>query len=249
MTSLELILFLLIAGLGSFVQALSGFALGLMVLGLATLFDLASIAFTAAVISLISLVNGTWVLRREANQIDRRTWFALALPLAPGVLLGLALLNYLDAEAPLLLRRILGGAILLSGLLLAMQPKPLKKPSGALLAALSGFSGGLLGGLFSTSGPPLVLYLYRQPFPIAVIRASLLAVFVFATVVRTALLIAQGQLGTQVIQVSLLCVPVVVLTAHYGARLAPRVPPQQMRRLAFLLLALLGAGLAGMPQP
>jgi hypothetical protein len=62
MSSPELLLFIVIAGLGSFVQALSGFALGLIVLGSVTLLQLAPIPFTAAVISMISLANGGWVL-------------------------------------------------------------------------------------------------------------------------------------------------------------------------------------------
>ncbi|MFP5506194.1 MAG: sulfite exporter TauE/SafE family protein, partial [Gammaproteobacteria bacterium] len=61
MSTPELLLFILIAGLGSFVQALSGFALGLIVLGSVTLLQLAPIPFTAAVISMISLANGGWV--------------------------------------------------------------------------------------------------------------------------------------------------------------------------------------------
>jgi uncharacterized membrane protein YfcA len=39
---------------------------------------------------------------------------------------------------------------------------------------------------------------------------------------------------------TLLCLPVIILTARLGRRLANRLPPLLMRRFAFALLAILG---------
>lgn len=62
MTPLELTLLVLLAFAGSFIQALTGFALGLIVMGLASLLELASIPFLAAVVSMISMANGDYSL-------------------------------------------------------------------------------------------------------------------------------------------------------------------------------------------
>ncbi len=239
----DLIAFVLLAGLGSFVQALSGFALGLIVLGSVTLLHLAPISFTAAVISMISLVNGGWVLARHPVAIEWRSVRWTILGLVPAVGVGLALLARLDSDLPDLLRRLLGLVILIAGVMLMLRPHPHTQPSGRISTIISGVAGGLLGGLFSTAGPPVVFHLYRQPWSLASIRSTLLTIFVLSTLVRISWQSARGELLWSMIEVALYCTPPVLLAAHWGALLAPRIAPTRMRRFAFALLALTGVGL------
>ncbi|MBI5461403.1 MAG: sulfite exporter TauE/SafE family protein [Gammaproteobacteria bacterium] len=239
----DILAFVGLAALGSFVQALSGFALGLIVLGSVTLLQLAPIPFTAAVISMISLVNGSWVLARHPSSIQWRSVAWTVTGLIPAVGLGLALLAHLDTELPGLLRRLLGLVILVAGLLLMLRPHPHAQASGRFTTLLSGMAGGLLGGLFSTAGPPVVFHLYRQPWTLSAIRSTLLAIFVISTLVRIGWQSARGELHWPMIEMALYCTLPVLLAAHGGAHLAPRIAPQRMRRLAFGLLALTGAGL------
>lgn len=239
----DMAVFVLLAGLGSFVQALSGFALGLIVLGSVTLLHLAPIPFTAAVISMISLVNGSWVLARHPRRIEWRSVAWTSLGLLPAVGLGLALLARLDTDLPELLRRLLGVVILAAGILLMLRPHPHAQPSGRLSTLLSGVAGGLLGGLFSTAGPPVVFHLYRQPWALTQIRSTLLTIFVLSTLVRISWQSLRGELIWPMIEMALYCTPAVLLAAHWGARVAPRVAATPMRRIAFALLALTGVGL------
>lgn len=243
MSATELSVFIAIAALGSFVQALSGFALGLIVLGCVTLLDLAPISFTAAVISMISLANGGWVLARHPRSIQWRSVAWTLLGLVPAVGLGLALLARLDSDMPDLLQRLLGLVILVAGVLLMLRPHPHSQPSGRLSTLLSGIAGGVLGGLFSTAGPPVVFHLYRQPWTLSAIRSTLLTIFVLSTLVRISWQSARGELHWPMIEMALYCSLPVLLAAQWGARIAPRVPPLHMRRLAFTLLALTGVGL------
>jgi uncharacterized membrane protein YfcA len=243
MTLPDLLAFIGLAALGSFVQALSGFALGLIVLGCVTLLQLAPIPFTAAVISMISLVNGGWVLARHPSNIQWRSVTWAVAGLIPAVGVGLALLAHLDSELPGLLRRLLGAVILVAGLLLMLRPHPHATPSGRFTTLLSGLAGGLLGGLFSTAGPPVVYHLYRQPWTLSAIRSTLLAIFVISTLVRISWQGVRGELQWPMLEMALYCTLPVLLAAHWGARIAPRIAPQRMRQLAFGLLALTGVGL------
>lgn len=243
MPSPDMWAFIGLAALGSFVQALSGFALGLIVLGCVTLLQLAPIPFTAAVISMISLINGGWVLARHPSSIQWRSVAWTVAGLVPAVGLGLALLAHLDTELPGLLRRLLGVVILIAGLLLMLRPHPHAQPSGRFTTLLSGIAGGLLGGLFSTAGPPVVFLLYRQPWTLSAIRSTLLAIFVISTLVRISWQSARGELHWPMIEMALYCTLPVLLAAHWGAQIAPRIAPQRMRQLAFALLALTGIGL------
>lgn len=239
----NLITFILLASLGSFVQGLSGFALGLIVLGSVTLLGLASIPFTAAVISLISLANGGWVLARHPRAIH---WNSVAWSIAgliPMVGVGMALLGYMDTELPTRLRQLAGGVILLAGIIMMLRPHPHAHVSGRFSTLLAGAAGGVLGGLFSTAGPPVVFHLYRQPWTLGAIRSTLLTIFVISTVARILWQIARGEFEWAMLEVALYCTLPVILAAHWGARLAPRIPHAPMRRLAFALLALTGIGL------
>lgn len=243
MSPTDLTVFILIAALGSFVQALSGFALGLIVLGSATLLQLAPIPFTAAVISIVSLVNGGWVLARHPRDIHWPSVVWITAALVPSVALGLAWLARLDASTPAQLRQLAGAVILGAGVVLMLRPHPRARPTGRIANLISGALGGLLGGLFSTAGPPVVFHLYRQPWAAVRIRSTLLAVFVLSTLVRITLQSARGELHLAMVETALYCALPVVLAAQLGARLAPRIGPLPMRRFAFALLALTGAGL------
>jgi uncharacterized membrane protein YfcA len=243
MSPADLTVFILIAALGSFVQALSGFALGLIMLGSVTLLQLAPIPFTAAVISIVSLVNGGWVLARHPRDVHWPSVVWITAALVPAVALGLAWLAHLDASTPVLLRRLAGAVILGAGVVLMLRPHPRPRPAGRIANVVSGALGGLLGGLFSTAGPPVVFHLYRQPWTSVRIRSTLLTVFVLSTLARITLQSARGELRFTMVETALYCVLPVVLAAQWGARLAPRIGPLPMRRFAFALLALTGAGL------
>ncbi|HKK14402.1 MAG TPA: sulfite exporter TauE/SafE family protein [Gammaproteobacteria bacterium] len=228
-----------IVAIASFVQALTGFALGLIVMGAATALALAPVSFTAAVISLFGVANGLWVLRTHHPHIDRPAAVQLTAGMVPGVVLGLFALHQIEGNAPVLLRHALGVFIALAGLLLIARPHPFERISRPVWGVLAGFAGGVFAGLFSAP-VPFVFYLYRQPLPVATIRATLLVVFVVATAWRIVWLALQGGMTGQMLLLGALALPVIALSAHLALKVAHRVPALVMRRIAFLLLILLG---------
>lgn len=60
-------------------------------------------------------------------------------------------------------------------------------------SALTGLLAGLMGGMFSTAGPPLVYKLYRQPLSLPVIRQALLVMFGLSQLVRLGIVLIMGQ--------------------------------------------------------
>jgi hypothetical protein len=79
-----------LALVAAYVQTVSGFALGLIVMGAVGAFDLAPIAFTALVVSAISLVNVVSALWGRWHQVDRQILQIAAAAMVPAVLGGLA---------------------------------------------------------------------------------------------------------------------------------------------------------------
>lgn len=240
MTTEVLVYLLLLVGIGAYAQTVTGFAMGLIIMGAATLFDLVPVAFSAVVVTMTSMFNILLALAKEHRHIHWRSVLLASLGMAPALILGVLTLNYLSAESTRALKLLLGAFILVGAVLLVLKPHPRETLQTGWKDVLAGGLGGFFGGLFSTAGPPLVYHLYRQPFGIDVIRTSLLAIFGFTTVLRNGFVAVSGDFTREMLVTSLLAIPVVWLATLAGQRFPPPLAETGMRRLAFGLLALLG---------
>ena len=239
----EMWFFAAVTLVAAYVQTVSGFALGLIVMGAIGALELAPLPFAALVVSLISLVNVLSALRGRWHDVAGPTLRVATLSMVPAVLAGLALLLWLESAWLAGLRGLLGGFILGGGLLLLMRPHPRPTPAPLWKAGLWGGIAGLFGGLFSTAGPPIVFHLYREPLGIPAVRATLLAFFAATTLTRILITGAAGAIDSEVLRWVTAGLPAVLLGTWAGRRFPPHLPDLAMRRIAFLLLAGLGLAL------
>lgn len=233
-------LFLAAVLLGAYVQSVTGFAMGMIIIAAVSNLALASVPVITAVVSLLSLVNVLLALRGRHGLVESRLFIPLLLGQLPAVFLGVALLNSLQVDAE---RLLLAAFIVLGSLSMMLRPRPLAALSPAPACAGAGAASGLLGGLFAASGPIMGWFVYRQPLPLDAIRATLLASFACSTTVRTLIVGVQGGLDAEVLGLSGLAVPAVVLGTWLGRSLPPPLSEPAMKRLAFVLLLLLGCGI------
>lgn len=241
MAETELVVFLGFVVIGALVQAVTGFAMALIIMGAVTALRLAEIAVSAAVVSLIALVNTTVALRRSVSFVDRKAFLALIIGLVPCTALGVVMLGYLSAAFYDGLRLALGIVIIAAGSILMISPRPFESRSGPVATALTGAAGGLIGGLYGAAGAPLAWLMYRQPIDFQVIRATLLMTFFASTLCRTAVVIVSGQMTRDILLTAALSIPLVVAATVVGVKIAPWVPERQLRRGVFALLVLIGA--------
>lgn len=234
-------LFLVLVALGAFIQTLTGFAMALVIMGGVVALDLAPISFSAAVVSIVALVNVITALRRSVRDVDWRSFGYVCLGMVPALVLGVVLLGVLSEASYSLARRILGLVILLAGSTLLFRPQPWAQPSPPAVVCLAGFVGGITGGLFSTGGPPIAFVMYRQPIAVAIVRATLLAVFATSTLGRTVVIGVMGQLTPAILAMSAISVPVVIGSTLLAQRALPRLSDLQVRKLVFTLLIGVGA--------
>jgi len=240
MDSYSLLIFLIVVAVGSYIQTVTGFALGLVIMGAVTLLDLAPVTFVAIVVSLLALVNSSLALVKEGHVVHWRTVRLVVAGLVPAVFLGLKLLDYLSMQSVATLKTVLGVFIITSGLLLVYKPHPKPRLDSGIRFFGIGMVGGLFGGLFSTGGPPIVFHLYRQPMQVNVIRTTLLAIFIAATIVRITYVGLRGDINWAVIELALFSMPLVLLFTWIGKRWRPPLSDLAMRRTAFGLLIVLG---------
>jgi len=234
------VIFLLVVAIGSYIQTVTGFALGLLVMGAVTVLGLAPIPISAIVVSMLALVNSLLALRNASHSIDWKIVRAIIAGLLPAVFFGLLLLQYLSTHAVAMLKPLLGVVIISSGLFLIYKPHPLPAISATSSTFAIGMIGGLFGGLFSTSGPPIIFHLYRQPVALQVVRTTLLAIFILAAIVRLSYVGFRGEITLPIIKLGVYCLPLVIVFTTLGRRFRPPLSDLAMRRVAFALLVLLG---------
>jgi uncharacterized membrane protein YfcA len=239
MDMLTILVFCCAVVLGSYVQAATGFAMGLVVLAIVAGSRSVDIVTITVVISLLALLNVAFALRGQTAHVERRCWLLLCAGQLPAIWVGLTLLEILAQGAVRLLELILGAFVIAGSLSMLLRPEAQRQLSPAWAWVAGGAAGGVLGGLFSASGPVMGWFAYRQPLAAEAVRATLLACFAVTTTTRTALVAVDGGLTRDVWAFVALAVPLVLLGTWAGRRFRPQ-SDAGLRRSAFVLLLLIG---------
>ena len=236
-------LFLLIAAFAGYFQTVTGFGLGIIVMGLAGGLSIAPVTSVAAVISLMTMANCSVALPGRLHHVYWPSVRVAALAIVPSIMAGVLLLNYLSSSASVIVRVLLGLVIIYAaaGLLLkpSLQTKMAGKASFAVFGGLSGF----LGGLFGIAGPPLIYHYYRQPLEPIRIRNTLILLFAVTSGVRTLFLVSQGQMNAEILLLTAWAFPVVAIATWLGRRWPPPLSANTMRKMVFVLLIVIGGSL------
>jgi uncharacterized membrane protein YfcA len=234
------LIFLSAVFVGSYVQSVTGFAMGMIVIAVVGASQTIPLPILTAAASLITMVNIAMALRGHMGHLHKPLFFWLAVGLLPAISIGVWLLTVLSEDGRWLLQLLLGAFITLGSLSMMLRPRPLARVSSPLVCTLVGFSGGLIGGMFSASGPIMGWFNYRQPLPVLVIRSTLLCSFALTTTVRTLVVGVQGGLVAEVWWLSLLALPLVILGTWLGREAPPPVSDATLKQMAFALLLAMG---------
>ena len=243
MTWIDHLLFLGCVALATYAQTMTGFAFGLVLLGLTGLLSLVPLSEMSHVVNMLTLVNAFVALRGNGIKLD---WSLLRTPLIAsltGVVFGVFALEWMSGNMVLLLRALLGITILACAILLITSTRPLPQVSSRNAFIGFGLVSGVLGGLFSSAGPPMVYHLYRQPLPLSLIRNSLILLFAANATLRLALVASQGGLSASAAWLGLEAFPVVAILTWLVRRYASADSVKMVRRMVFVLLLIAGFGL------
>ncbi|WP_162589351.1 TSUP family transporter [Variovorax sp. RA8] len=237
-------LFLGCVAAATFVQNLTGFAMGLVLLGLVELLHVVPLAEAVNATMVLALVNATAFFRSHGGELPWRPLrHAMPASLA-GVVIGIGLLAWLSANAQQFLRLLLGVVVVLSALALLLRNRQLAQPSPPAAFAAAGLLSGVLGGLFATSGPPIVFHLYRQPFEPNFVRRCLTLMFSANNAFRLVLVAGAGHFSMRSLLLSGMALPVVYAVTRWCVRHPLPVSERALRTITALLLAVTGVSLA-----
>jgi uncharacterized membrane protein YfcA len=234
---------LLIAVLGvlaaSVLRGFTGFGFGLAAVPLLTL----ALPPTKVVpfVTVLQVLIGLSGLRAAWRITDWRAVLGLGPGLVLGIPIGLVVLTEVPANG---VRLVIGLLIALAVVALWRRVRLPPRPScGVTLAA--GLVSGVMNGLASMGGPPVVVYLVALAHEAAVVRASSIVYFLFAAVVTAIPMAVRGLMDREVLLWSLASIPVLLVGSALGSWAFDRAPVRYHRLTTLVVLSLLAAALIG----
>ncbi|MBD8065889.1 sulfite exporter TauE/SafE family protein [Devosia sp. PTR5] len=240
----NLVWLFLLAGLAAYIQTMTGFAFGLLMMAGIAMLNLIPLPDAAVVVGLLTLINAIQMLARGWRDV---AWDQFRLIIGPSLMMlvgGYWLLEYLADTNLDGLRLLLGVVIIGASIQLSLRPHPRQHLSRPPSFVVAGALAGILGGMFSTAGPPLIYHMYRQPLPHAVVRQTLVLVFAINAVLRLVLVGVSGNWPGRAAAWALVAAPAVMVLTFAAKRWPPPLSPLAIRRVAFFLLLLTGVFLA-----
>ena len=218
--------------LAGFVQGALGFGFGLTAMALLPL--LLGVKGAVPVVAVYGGLVNTILLVRFRHHLDLRA----AAPLVAGTFLGIPvgvwLLRSLD---PSILTLTLG--VLVGGYVLHAVRQGGRVPElGSIWGGGLGLVSGVLGGAFSTGGPPAVVWVSSKPWGPPQIRATLLATFTVIGWVQVGLFLATGMVETQVFEIGAFLLPAAAIGSFLGARTGDRIAPERFKKVMLGALAI-----------
>ena len=243
MSGWQLAAFLLCVAVATFAQRITGFALALILLGLTSLFELAALPDVANVATVLSLASAAIALRGTRESLD---WTILRTTITGSVFgygVGVALMAWLSANVVVLLRLLLGVVVIACAVVVLVRTQPLAQRSSRWSFRGFGLVSGVLGGLFSASGPPLVYQYYRQPLDLDTVRDTLVATLAAGSLIRLAMVVPSGQFSARSLLLCALSVPVVMGITWWLRRHPPAWRRETVLKIVCALLVITGVGL------
>ena len=178
-------------------------------------------------------------IRQSLRICDRRALAWLVPGMIAGTPIGVAALTLLPEAAA---RVAIGGLILGAVAVLGKGVRLPPQPSRALTLG-AGLIAGVTNGLAGMAGPAVVTYLLALPLTTSVVRATSIVFFVITAVSALIPMTWHGLVGRAILGWSLAALPALVVGARLGRFGFQHSPAHWHRRVALVVLSLLGTGL------
>jgi uncharacterized membrane protein YfcA len=159
--------------------------------------------------------------------------------LGPGLVLGIPLGVTVLTAFPANSVRLAIGLVIVGSVLLLWRGARLPRQGSRMLAMAIGLVAGVMSGLASMGGPPIVVYLLALSHSAAVVRATSIVYFMLAASLSLALMLLKGLVDREVLLWSVASVPVLMAGSWVGSWGFRRSHPKHHRITALVTLAVL----------
>jgi len=227
----------LVVFLGCFTQSLTGFGVALVMM--AVLPSLIGLKVATPLVALTAIVLETVMLIRYSGALQFKSILGLLVSSLIAIPLGIFYFRRLDEGIALFVL----GFILTAYALYALIGFRLPALSHPAWAWGFGFTGGLLGGAYNTSGPPVVVYGNCRRWSPQEFKSNLSGYFLVNSVMVVSTHWLGGNFTPDVTSHFLPALPALFLGFLLGQGLDRWLNPELFRRIVLVLLVVLGVRL------
>ena len=218
----------------AFIRGYSGFGFSALLIAASSL--VTNPLHFVAVVVILETAMSVQAAKGAAAEVDwRRVWLLLA-GAAIGLPLGLWALTGISEDAA---RAVISAYVLAMCLILLAGWRLSREVRGT-----SNFGMGIISGLANAPGMgglPIAAFFAAQPMPAGVFRATLIAYFPLLDLYSAPLYWWHGLVTWDTLWAALICLPLSFLGNWLGSRHFLNTDPQEFRRFAIVLLAVLAA--------
>ena len=192
---------------------------------------------------IIPSIASNLIVMRDVGEFrptaSRFRWLYLAV--APGVVLGLSLLNWLD---PIVSSAVLGIALILYCVIAWLQPDfRMRRRIAKVLEIPVGFTTGLINGVTGSQVMPVLPFLLSLQLERNVFIQAINVSFTLSSLVMAIGLWKLGLMTLQSVEVSLLGLVAVLIGVRFGSYVRRWLSPAAFRSAVLIILTVLGVGL------
>ena len=226
------------------IEGVTGF--GSSVLALPFLTPLAGIRNAVPMLCLLNCIMAAYLVCRSRRSISWKEFGFIALWVAFGLPVGLALYEFLPAQ---ILCAVLGGAMIVIGadgarksLKRADAPAESAGAKRSIFMRALLFCGGIIQGAFGSGGPFIVIYAAKALPDKSLFRVTLSLLWLVTNSVRLAVWTAQGTVwNRENLTLTLAALPFMAAGVLIGDRLHRRVDAFYFRLCVYIVLGIAGA--------
>lgn len=236
MNELHLIFLVLIGMSSAFIQRVSGFGLGIFAMIFLPHF-IPSAGGAAAIASLFSCVTSTYNTVRYRKSIQYKT----ALPMIAAALIFIPIsVRFSSLVEGRLFGVILGAVLILLSLFFLFFNNRIRIKPTVANGFLAGTCGGVLSGLFSTGGPPAVLFLSSATPDPLVYFATIQFYFCFTNLYATATRAISGIIDKRILLYAAVGILGCIVGDLLGKRVFDRLNAEKLKKVIYVGMIISG---------
>ena len=236
MNPIEITLLVLIGFGAGFVQRVSGFGMGIFAMLFLPHFMPTHTA-AAAISSLFACATSAY----NSVRYRKRIGYKIALPMICAALISIPIAVHFSAVVPGKLFQILLGTVLvLLSLYFLFFNKNIRVKPTILNGIFAGALGGTLGGLFSTGGPPAVLYLNSATSDTMTYFATIQFYFCFTNLYATATRALNGIINIEILIYAVIGVVGCMIGDRIGKMVFDQLDSDRLKRIIYIGMLISG---------
>jgi len=217
----------------------STFGFGDSVLAMPLLAVIVDLQLATPLVALIALSISTTILLLHWQQVYFKNLLRLILPTLAGIPIGIIMLRELNES---LIKLLLAVVIVLFSIFNLGNFRELKIP-GKKSASVAGFLGGIFGGAYNISGPPVVIYGALNRWPQENFRATLQGYFLITGIMLVSGHIISGNINEGILKIYLTALPFVFIAIFLGFILNRKIRKENFTKYLYVLLLIIGISL------